>query len=403
MVTSQITFAQFCSAVRRKAALALCLALCTLGLGLSTSAQEAKKAGITTFDVSGAGTGAGQGTFATGGINLSGTIAGSYTDANNVSHSFLRSRDGKVTTFDPPGTAQIFFPGFNGSGAIGLNAEGTAVGYFVDANFAVHAYIRTPDGKFLTFDWPGACTTSQNVGCHGSGVWDINALGVAVGPYEDTSGNFVAHCAIRFPDGKITTFEVPGSSMLAGQGTLPTAFSGLNQLGAITGLYYDSNNVFHGFLRTPKGTFTDFEAPGADTTIEFNGTQPSSINDFGAITGLYLDVNEVLHGFVRSPEGHFTDFDVPGAGMTSQSFQGTIPQNINRFGDITGYYLDANNVYHAFVRNTDGNFLTFDAPGADTTAGDFNGTFAASNNDIGAITGYYVDATNVAHGFLRTP
>ena len=41
MMTNRITFAQFCSAVRRRGALGLCLVMCTLGLGLSTSAQDA--------------------------------------------------------------------------------------------------------------------------------------------------------------------------------------------------------------------------------------------------------------------------------------------------------------------------------------------------------------------------
>ena len=41
MMTNHITFAQFCSAVRRKGGLALCLVLYTLGLGLSASAQQA--------------------------------------------------------------------------------------------------------------------------------------------------------------------------------------------------------------------------------------------------------------------------------------------------------------------------------------------------------------------------
>jgi hypothetical protein len=69
--------------------------------------------------------------------------------------------------------------------------------------------------------------------------------------------------------------------MEAGQGTLPAGFSGLNVWGAITGVYYDANNGFHGYLRTPEGNFITFEAPGADITIPFNGTFPNSINDAG--------------------------------------------------------------------------------------------------------------------------
>lgn len=42
-----------------------------------------------------------------------------------------------------------------------------------------------------------------------------------------------------------------------------------------------------------------------------------------------------------------------------------------------------------------------DAPGAGTGVG--QGTCAAGNNSAGAVAGWYVDANNVAHGFLRTP
>jgi hypothetical protein len=43
MVTSQIAFTEFCPVIRRKGASAICLLLCTLGLGLSTNAQEHAK------------------------------------------------------------------------------------------------------------------------------------------------------------------------------------------------------------------------------------------------------------------------------------------------------------------------------------------------------------------------
>ena len=45
--------------------------------------------------------------------------------------------------------------------------------------------------------------------------------------------------------------------------------------------------------------------------------------------------------------------------------------------------------------------ISFDAPGADTTAGDYNGTYPSGINYWGAITGAYIDANNVWHGFLR--
>lgn len=367
-------------------------------MSVSAAEQDLK---ITTFDVPAAGNGSGQGTY-TAGINLFGAIIGSYTDVNNVSHSFIRQPNGKITTFDPPGTASIPYPGFNGSGAIGSNAEGTVGGYFVDANLVVHAYLRSHDGKFTAIDWPGACTTSQEVGCHGSGVWDINDFGVAVGPFEDTSGNFVAHTAKRSLDGKITSFEVPGSSMLAGQGTLPGSFSGLNNNGAITGLWYDANYNFHGYLRSPGGKFTDFEAPGADATDSGYGTFPGSLNDLGAITGYYLDAGGVYHGFLRNPDGRFaTPLDAPGADLTPNNFNGTFPSMINLFGEITGSYSDVNAANHGFVRSPDGRFKNLDVAAAGSGA--FQGTVPVAINLLGVIAGSYVDANNVSHGFVAIP
>src|SRR2546426_1503507 len=78
---------------RRKGALALCLALCTLGLNLSASAQEPT---ITTFDPPGSVF-----TIALG-INPAGEVTGTYSDANG-GHGFMRGRDGTFTKFDAPG------------------------------------------------------------------------------------------------------------------------------------------------------------------------------------------------------------------------------------------------------------------------------------------------------------
>jgi len=56
----------------------------------------------------------------------------------------------------------------------------------------------------------------------------------------------------------------------------------------------------HGFVRTPDGTFTIFDAPGASSPgCGYPGTEPSGINDEAEITGFYSDVNCVVHGFLR--------------------------------------------------------------------------------------------------------
>src|SRR5205823_5520934 len=84
--------------------------------------------------------------------------------------------------------------------------------------------------------------------------------------------------------------------------------------------------------------------------------------------------------------------------------QGTIAGNINRSGEIAGFYVDASGVNHGFVRASNGTLLTFDAPGAGSSGG--QGTFIPFGcclNDNGEIAGFYTDASRVNHGFVRAP
>src|ERR1035441_6562763 len=67
---------------------------------------------IITYEVPGAGNGAGQGTQAFG-INSSGEVAGFYTDAKSVNHGFLRKPNGTFTKFDPTGSTNTFVIGIN--------------------------------------------------------------------------------------------------------------------------------------------------------------------------------------------------------------------------------------------------------------------------------------------------
>jgi hypothetical protein len=165
-----------------------------------------------------------------------------------------------------------------------------------------------------------------------------------VGGYID--GNNVNHGFLRAPDGRFTTFEAPGADTTPGsyRGTSPY---GQNTAGAIVGNYIDAINVSHVFLRAPDGRFTTFEAPGAGSGAG-QGTWGSSINPAGRITGGYVDGNSVQHAFLRDLDGRFTRLDAPGAG--SGAGQGTWGNSINPAGAITGYYVDANNVTHGFLR-----------------------------------------------------
>jgi hypothetical protein len=94
---------------------------------------------------------------------------------------------------------------------------------------------------------------------------------------------------------------------------------------------------------------------------------------------------------VRASDGTMTTFDAPGAGTGAG--QGTNAVCINEAKVITGFYLDANTMFHGFVRFGDGAIATFDGPNAILTVG-------YSINAAGAITGHYRDASTTSHGFV---
>jgi len=159
--------------------------------------------------------------------------------------------------------------------------------------------------------------------------------------------------------------------------------------------------VAHGFVRSPDGKITEFDVPNAGTDgSQGQGTYSVSINTEGAVTGQSVSSDNVTHGFVRAPDGRITEFDVPGAGTDGSQYQGTFAEAINDAGAVTGQYIDANDVQHGFVRIPDGRITKFDAPDAGTATSSYEGTVPLAINAAGEITGAYFDSNYVLHGFL---
>jgi hypothetical protein len=198
------------------------------------------------------------------------------------------ARVDSIVTFDVPGA-------INGTHPSSFNPAGAITGYYNDANFLGHGFLRHNDGAFITFDVPGAAKGTYPAG--------INPAGTITGYYNDA--NSLGHGFLRASDGTFTTFDAPSAVI----GTFP---SNINAAGAITGYYYDANFVGHGFLRSASGMFTTFDAPGAGTTGSFPGTYAVTINPAGAVAGMYTDANNSSHGFLRASDGTFTGFDPPG-------------------------------------------------------------------------------------------
>jgi hypothetical protein len=304
------------------------------------------------------------------------------------------------TVFDAPGAGTGMLQGTMGTS---INAAGDIAGIYLTAPNVAHGFVRTVVGgapTFATFDAPAAGTTLNQ----GTFPVSIDTAGDVAGMYFD--GNNAFHGFVRSAAGTITEFDVPGAPTTIGhRGTVPMS---MNAGGDITGFYVDANDVRHGFVRAAaSGAITGpIDVPGAGASA-LQGTVPLSIDTAGDITGFYLDSGGTFHGFVRAANGTITaPINAPGAGTGPNgkvSFRGTLPMSINASEDIAGIYSDTNGAYHGFVYTAGSatpGFTTFDAPGAGT-AGIIPGTAALSINAGGDTSGIYTDASGARHGFLR--
>jgi hypothetical protein len=133
------------------------------------------------------------------------------------------------------------------------------------------------------------------------------------------------------------------------------------------------------------GTYVSFDVPGSN-----GSAKPFAINKWGSVTGYYVNSSGGYDGFLYQVSGTITTFSVPGASRTyALSISGT--------GWIAGYYDDKAGTHHGFLRNP--KYTTLDVPGAGTMSG--QGTQALSINDAGQISGVFWDSNAVEHGFLR--
>lgn len=261
---------------------------------------------ITEFDVPGAPTNIKhRGTMA---MSIAGgNVTGFYSDTNAVRHGFVcsgvLSGNPNCTTFDPTGAGTS---ATQGTIPLSINSAGDVAGFYIDANKNDHGFIRTAATGAITapIDAPGAGTGSGGkISFQGTVITSIDTAGDVAGVYADDSG--VYHGFLRAAGtGKFTS---PIDAPLASAGGLfpGTVPSGLNNAGVITGIYQDSSGLTHGFVRGASGTFNSpLDAPNATTggVGQFpGGTATVSINDSGTVTGGYFDKSGVVHGFVLTP------------------------------------------------------------------------------------------------------
>jgi hypothetical protein len=290
---------------------------------------------FTVFDAPGAGSGNGQGSDSQG-INASGTIVGSFLDPQLISHGYIRTSSGVFSTLDVPGSFATM--------ALGINDGGAVTGEFLDFHLFAHGFVRSSGGTFTNFDVPGSVASYLS----GTIPARINSSGTVTGFFADTSS--VLHAFFRASDGTITTFDAPGAGTAAGMGTVA---ADINASGIIVGLLFGPNGSgSRSFVRDTAGNITVFDPPGVGPLPPATGTgsAASGINSGGTIAGTIVDANNVGHGYIRNPDGSFVIIDDPNATTVPGAAVGTIVHRINAAGAVVGVYFDANPGGHGFAR-----------------------------------------------------
>lgn len=303
-------------------------------------------------------------------INRGGDLAGYYLDAQYAPHGFVRAASGAITKFDVPGATAGTFP-------TGINGDGTITGYYWVSAYVPHGFVRSSDGTISTVDLGSDTPTSPSA---------INSSGATTGYYfPPVTPTSYAIGFIRDPSESTTTFTFPG------QGTFPTS---INDSGVVTGQVNSQ-----GFVLAANGTGTTFALPG------FNTIYPAQVNAAGVIAGQVSNFTcrttnagpvcstKDVTGFVRQPDGTISTFLVPG----SQT-GGTYVTGINAGNTLTGGYFQGANLFskHGYMRDSAGNLTLFDVARMKQTD-------SKAINDSGVIVGNCTDTSNVVHGFIRTP
>jgi hypothetical protein len=275
---------------------------------------------------------------------------------------------------------------------------------------------------FQTVDDPSSSTNAVTginqlrkiVGVYGAGsASNIPESYTAVPPYTQFR-------AISYPGQGTYATSLTSNKIIAGYVIQPTSLSGTWSFVRIKGLYTlleDSNEgagsnavteilgindseLAVGFYTNNSGTkipfeldvptqsYTDLSPPGA------MDAEATGINGKGNISGWETTSKGTVAFYLQA--GTYYPTSHPGT-------KDTYALSLNWQDQLCGYYLDASRKAHGFVLTgpTRGGrqqfWQTIDEPN------EASGTWVTSINNYDDITGYYVDANGVQHGFVATP
>ena len=347
-------------------------------------------------------------------LGNTGIAAGYYEDSNGLHHGVILE-DGELRQYDFPGAVEteiygvsdetgaltgsmigpagirrgfsaetiIEVPGASETYADFVSAVGLIVGSYVDAEGLYHAYMRTPDGRLTSLNFPHA-ENIEYLFVHG--VNQASIFVVRIKRVDDVPRTYVGG-----PRG-LHEFQFPGSVSTEGWN--------INQDGSVVGYYDLPDGRRHGFIARPAAdTAAHVSGAPVDAPASSGATYTFESIDVPGVAFLELAASsdfEDYAGNTRSPDGEkivgftlidgvFTTYDFPGA-------KNTYFYALSNTGIAAGHYEDSNGLHHGVVLEN-GEFRQYDFPGAVET-------FVHGISDAtGALTGNYIDASRVRRGF----
>ncbi len=278
-------------------------------------------------------------------------------------------------------------PGTNagaGTNQNGISNSGTSVGFTIDNNGGFHNFTVNPlKSKSATLLNINGSTTAMAFG--------TNSSGTVVG--TDGNGN-----AFTLSKGKLKTFIPPG-------GMSAVAF-GINDKGTIVGQDVTANGT-PGFIRVNPSKYITINAPSGPDVVN-----AQSINNKGLVVGFYVGTDGQDHGFMANENAAkngtltgtaISDPTIPNvAGEPGATFVFSQVLSVNDHGIAVGYYGDSTTSQHGFIYNTNTGKYTFLDDPSEAFSNGVEVTQITGITNSGELTGFYSDANGVFHGFVAT-
>jgi hypothetical protein len=269
---------------------------------------------------------------------------------------------------------------------LGINDDGVIAGYFGSGaqGHPNKGYELWTPATYRNENFPHSVQTQ---------VTGLNDEGVTVGFWStmntanNTNNNFGFYAwhgsfhSVNFPTGDNASPQVD-------------QLLGVNNHDVAVGFYTNGQGSNRGYeynIRTHQ--FSRVLVPGAPGGTAGPSLTAAAINNHGDVAGFYNKTSAQVDAFLRLSNGRFITLAVPGASMT-QAF------GVNDRDEVVGAYTtgSGNNAQtHGFVWRPGHGFMTVDDPhgiGATT----INGV-----NDHGDLVGFYTDSAGNTDGMLAMP